>query len=362
MNRKRCFVISPIGETGSVTRVRSNQILTHLIRPVTESLCFDVLRADEITEPGIISTQVLERILNDELVIADLTERNPNVYYELAVRHAVRKPVIQFLQRGESLPFDIAGTRTIIVDHKDLDSVEDAKRQLRQYIIKIESLGYIEFDSPISLAIDLQAMRGSSDPQRAGLAEITERVTNIHGKVVSIESIVVNIEGGLSRKLDQLLRTTNELQRNRGEQTDQNAAISLGDRVESLRAKLIGAVGLILDEVQTQHVQLADKIQTVFKEQSANAVQSVEVSFADALKHVMPTATEREVILQHLLDIFMHGMHSMGRFQHINVTERTEASTQEIRNKITQSIKEIFGDIDELEKKVLALPLSELAR
>ena len=49
-----------------------------------------------------------------------------NVYYELAVRHATRKPVIQLMQKGEPLPFDVAGTRTIIVDHRDLDSAEDA--------------------------------------------------------------------------------------------------------------------------------------------------------------------------------------------------------------------------------------------
>ena len=72
-------------------------------------------------------------------MIADLTDRNPNVYYELAVRHAVRKPVIQFVQKGELLPFDIACTQTILVDHKDLNSVADARKQLAQYIVNIES-------------------------------------------------------------------------------------------------------------------------------------------------------------------------------------------------------------------------------
>jgi hypothetical protein len=353
MNRKRCFVISPLGDAGSVTRVRSDQILAHVIRPVVQSLGFDVVRADEIAEPGIISTQVLERVAGDHLVIADLTERNPNVYYELAVRHAVRKPVIQLLQKGELLPFDIAGTRTIVVDHKDLDSVADAKKQLAQYILNIENLGQVEFDSPISLAVDLQAMRGSGDPQRAGLAEITERVTSVHGTVVSIQSAV---ESGLVLKLDRLLRVVHELQKHSTSHTDEGTASELGGRVENLRAKLVGAVDQIVGDIQMQYVQLAVRIQDVFAEQSATAAQSVRSSFADALERAMPVSVEREILLRGLLEIFMHGMASMGAFQRINVTKHTEACATEIRDKIKRSIQEIFGEIDELEKKVLALP------
>jgi hypothetical protein len=353
VRHNRCFVISPIGEIGSTTRVRSDQILTHLIRPVTDPLGFEVARADEITEPGIISTQILERVANDRLVIADLTERNPNVYYELAVRHATRKPVIQLLQKGEPLPFDIAGTRTIVVDHKDLDSVADAKRQLEQYIINIENLGPIEFDSPISLAIDLQAMRGSSDPQIAGLAEITERVTSVHGSVVSIQSV---IENRLIVKLNQLHRIVSELPKNRQGQTDQLAAAALSDRVESLRVRLVNTIDRLLDEVQVQHTQLADQIRVVFDEQSESVVQSVGVLFAKELEHTISNTVERDVILDHMLSTFVHGMRSMGIYQHINITKQTEASTSGIKNKITQSIKEVFGDIDEIEKQVLALP------
>jgi len=312
-----------------------------------------VVRADQIAEPGIISTQVLERVLNDYLVIADLTDRNPNVYYELAVRHAVRKPVIQLVQKGELLPFDIAGTRTILVDHKDLDSVADARKQLTQYIANIESAGQAEFDSPISLAMDLQAMRGSSDPQRAGLAEITERITSVHGSMVSIQAAIDN---RLVLKLNQLLRIAGELQKSKEHQGGQSAASELGDRVETLRGKLVSAIEQILSDIQGQYAQLAKRIQDVFDEQSQTATQTVESSFADELERAVSVTTDRELLLKRLLDIFMHGMTSMGTFQHINVTKQTEANTLEIRDKITRSIKEIFGDIDEIEKHVLALP------
>jgi len=52
-----------------------------------------VIRADKISEPGIITTQIIGHIVDAELVIADLTDKNPNVFYELAIRHAIRNPI-----------------------------------------------------------------------------------------------------------------------------------------------------------------------------------------------------------------------------------------------------------------------------
>lgn len=120
MEEKNCFVIAPIGELDSDTRKRSDQILKHIIKPAVSSCGYKAIRADEIDKPGIITSQVIQRVVNDPLVIADLTERNPNVFYELAIRHAIRKPLVQLIQKGERIPFDVAGTRTIQVDHTDL--------------------------------------------------------------------------------------------------------------------------------------------------------------------------------------------------------------------------------------------------
>ncbi len=56
---KRAFVVSPIGEPGSGTRSRADQILNHLIRPVTSELGYEAVRADEIAAPGLITCQVI---------------------------------------------------------------------------------------------------------------------------------------------------------------------------------------------------------------------------------------------------------------------------------------------------------------
>ena len=114
MNTKNaCFVISPIGESDSDTRKRADQILRHVIKPAVEQCGYIATRADEIDQPGIITSQVIQRVVEDPLVVADLTERNPNVFYELAIRHALRKPLVQIIKKGEQIPFDVAATRTV---------------------------------------------------------------------------------------------------------------------------------------------------------------------------------------------------------------------------------------------------------
>lgn len=128
--KQNCFVIAPIGEADSDTRKRSDQVLRHIIRPAVESCGYQAIRADEIDKPGVITSQVIQHVVSDPLVIADLTETNPNVFYELAIRHAIRKPLVQIIKKGEKIPFDVAGTRTVHFDHHDLDSVESAKNEI----------------------------------------------------------------------------------------------------------------------------------------------------------------------------------------------------------------------------------------
>ncbi|MCE7699615.1 MAG: hypothetical protein K8E24_012670 [Methanobacterium paludis] len=110
---KTCFVIAPLGEPESEIRKRSDKILRHIITPVAEECGYKTVRADEISEPGIITSQIIQHIMDDELIIADLTGQNPNVFYELAIAHVIKKPLVQIIKKDEDIPFDIASTRTI---------------------------------------------------------------------------------------------------------------------------------------------------------------------------------------------------------------------------------------------------------
>jgi hypothetical protein len=116
---KTCFVIAPIGADDSEERKHSDMILEALIRRALETEGYDVLRADQISKPGMISGQVVEYLLNSGLVIADLSFHNPNVFYELAIRHMLGKPTVHLIRKGEGIPFDLKDFRTIAIDTED---------------------------------------------------------------------------------------------------------------------------------------------------------------------------------------------------------------------------------------------------
>lgn len=150
MATKWCFVISPIGDEGTDTRNRSDLLFNHIIRPVVEPRGYQPIRADMISEPGIITNQIINHLVNDELVIADLSDHNANVFYELAIRHAVRKPVIQIIEKGQRIPFDVSPARTIMYG-LDLESAANSKGELATQLSRVESARSV--DNPVTVAI-----------------------------------------------------------------------------------------------------------------------------------------------------------------------------------------------------------------
>ena len=113
--RKRCFVIAPIEEEGSEARDHSDKVLKHLVKKTLEPgpFNYNVLRADQDERPGTITSQVIKNIMDGDLVVADLTGRNANVFYELTMCHVWQKPTIHLCRAGETLPFDVGQLRVI---------------------------------------------------------------------------------------------------------------------------------------------------------------------------------------------------------------------------------------------------------
>jgi len=134
-----------------------------------------------------ITSQVIQHIVDDPLVIADLTGMNPNVFYELAIRHAIRKPLVQIVNKGENIPFDVAGMRTIPVDHHDLDSVEEAKAEIQKQIKVVENKKPDQIESPISVSVEIQTLRQSDRPEDRTLAEIVSAISQMRSDVATLD-------------------------------------------------------------------------------------------------------------------------------------------------------------------------------
>lgn len=133
---KRCFIITPIGDESSGIRRHIEGIIDAVIEPALGEK-YEIIVAHRISEQGLITKQVITEIYNDELVIANITDRNPNVMYELAVRHTLGKPTIMIAEKGTSLPSDIIMQRTIFY-HNDAKGVLELREELKKAESKIE--------------------------------------------------------------------------------------------------------------------------------------------------------------------------------------------------------------------------------
>ena len=158
---EECFIICPIGSENSESRKRSDKLLKHVFKPVLDRNDYKALRADQIPKVGLITTQIINLIIESPLVIADLTDSNPTVFYELSIRHSIKKPYIQVIEKGQKIPFDLSGIRTIEIDITDLDNVEIAIKEIEKQIHEFKK-GYIP-DSPISIASSAKIIQNDSD-------------------------------------------------------------------------------------------------------------------------------------------------------------------------------------------------------
>ena len=138
MTKKKCFVICPIGPNNSPTRKRSDSVHKHIISKALDR--FEIVRADNITTPGQITMQVIENIVESYIVIADLTDNNANVFYELALRHALSKPAILIAQEDQlnDVPFDLKDMRIIPYKLDDLDFVDRTRHEIADHVAAID--------------------------------------------------------------------------------------------------------------------------------------------------------------------------------------------------------------------------------
>jgi hypothetical protein len=172
-----CFVVGPIGKDGSPERKHADLLLHAVIKEVLEGeeFGYKVKRADEDADPGMIGDRVISDIIHAELVVADLTDLNPNAFYELGIRHSTLKPTIHVAKSNTQLPFDNVAHRTIFIDLADWQSIQRGRTQLAGSARAIQDPGF-QVSNPITQANASFEMRQSSDPRDRVIAELQERV------------------------------------------------------------------------------------------------------------------------------------------------------------------------------------------
>jgi hypothetical protein len=170
---KTCFVIGPIGDEGSDIRRHADWVLDGIINPVLTAIGMPLgVRADRITSPGMIDSQVINNVLDADLVIADLTTQNPNVFYELGLRHREEKPIIHLVHQFElkQLPFDIAPFRTVPVSWGTPKELDQSRDLLREHVQEATAEGH-EVENPVTRARGRQRLKETASPSEQVLLE-----------------------------------------------------------------------------------------------------------------------------------------------------------------------------------------------
>ena len=180
MSEKICFIVTAIGESGTPTRERADNVYRYLIAPVCEELGYRPVRVDHVNAVDNINETVINYLKTAPMVVADMTDHNPNAFYELGFRQALELPLVPIIKVGERLPFDVITTRTVFYD-TDVAKIEESKENLKA---KIQSFENFEMpESPIERSLTL-------DDLNDNLTKKLNKILNLLEKQQSYSSLV----------------------------------------------------------------------------------------------------------------------------------------------------------------------------
>lgn len=174
----RCLIVAAAGRDATALRER-RQVLRHLVRPVVEAGGYAIATAGG-DEPGRISHELLERVIDDDLVVADITDADPAVFYALAVRHAAARPVIVLLADGESMPFAPEDLAVIGYDLHDPDRLEEARLEFAHALRAIEEARGSP-RNPVTVARDVVLLEHSDGADLRATGAVLDELRALRG-------------------------------------------------------------------------------------------------------------------------------------------------------------------------------------
>lgn len=177
MKKHTCFVISPIGNEGTEIYEEYKDLLELIIIPALEVFDMQVSRGDHHVSEDKIDDSVIKNIQDADICICDISEPNPNVYYELGRRDETGKPVLLLKKKGSpQSPVDIATRRYFEYEWEGRYSIREAQKHIREFVQPLIEQGF--------------EGRGTS----ATLSDIADSISRLERKIDRLES-----KGGMSK-------------------------------------------------------------------------------------------------------------------------------------------------------------------
>lgn len=152
MEKKDCFIIMPISDTGGYDNGHFSRVYEHLIKPSIVKAGFNPIRADDKKNTNYIVIDILRMIIEADIVVCDLSAKNANVLYELGIRQAFNKKVLLLKDKLTDRIFDIQGLRYVEYDESlRIDSVKNDIETISTAITETYTASENEINSLIQL-------------------------------------------------------------------------------------------------------------------------------------------------------------------------------------------------------------------
>lgn len=195
VNMKSCFIITPIGANGSAIRRKIDGVIDEVIEPVLTELGYELIVSHRISDSGLMTNKIIKGVYESDLVIANLTGNNPNVMYEVALRHASAKPIIHITENIGELPFDINDQRTIeYMD--DMAGAFKLKDDLKMMINNIRLDEAVE--NPVTCALEKRNL--VNIPEGTSSKDFSETLLQLHDDMKQLKKEISLIGGKTNKK------------------------------------------------------------------------------------------------------------------------------------------------------------------
>lgn len=329
--RPKAFILMPFA-------TEFDDIYEYLIRGSLSDAGFDVIRADDIRNQRNILADVVQNIVDGDLIVADLSTANSNVYYELGLAHAIGKPVILLAQDIEEVPFDLQSYR-ILIYATHFSRMNDARKELFE-LAKGALENTIQFGSPVSDFTTLfrrNKINGLSQLDRITSKKIDERgLLDFQAEVEDGFSAIASVMTEVGNRFNVL---TPEVQ-SVSEQLRQNISTSKRRSIVRTLATSLDEYAKWLAQGNAQYRQALGQIS-----ESLNALFSGEFEIEEDAKSELQNFVS---VLRVVEQQAQHGQESISNL--VSTMEnlpRIEKEFNLAKRGVSEELKELIGNVDQ---------------
>jgi len=179
----------PISDPDGYEAGHFGRVYKHIIKPACEAAGFVPVRADEVKKANLIILDILKQIVDADMVVCDLSARNPNVMYELGVRQAFDKPTVLIKDKKTPRIFDVAGLRTEDYDETlRVDTVASNVRSISAAMVATLDAGPDDVNSLIRLLSMSRATLPDSEKLSSDTAVLLGAIGELSDRMGKLEA------------------------------------------------------------------------------------------------------------------------------------------------------------------------------